>query len=617
MPEIDSHGVQQAPVAPLSVSTPRTFQELIDKATQEVALRLFSQKVKDIKALSTRLHKWTIGLKVAKFFSFFIIHSIPFAIGVYTKQKELRQELSRLSVDATRDANALRKMIPSERGDGSKATLFSSTEHFVAISQAVRSSSESLDEHVVAQSNILREQQEAYGTARTVAPFQGVSGTWTPYGFHPDASHTPVPEKMHPTSDRDLGGSHHLSSVLVHKDPTGRCDMITCGAIDRDSRGDELGALCKELQLQRVVIHQLQTAAPVLGEGKTIQREHEQAKRLNNRLGGQADSPHVAHTNNAMNAASDRLPSDQYNPEAYGCYLQWALAELPQPVLQGVRAVIALSIRPTPEHTRLNELLNKTPSDIKSLMPNPTLVHLLANAIQNSRYLVGGKGKKVWRIFSLLDQLTINNSLSQSSRVVLELALDRELEVTSVVNCKSGQDRTGHIRSLNSAVTRLTELGKLNPEERPEEYIDFLTHLDIYMEKLNTLEGSVQVEDGSTYESIQTHVDDQIKGLADKDPKEAEGVKLARQLKNLYFEEFQRVAIPLTAVSTGVAGLKYHQRAESIAFKANPHVLPFVPRFAQDTKGRLSQLTHPSSSGTVLTQEGLLCIQGLGQSRDT
>ena len=605
----------QAPLPSQTNITKQYFKSLPkeQRLIHEIGLQKIHllEEVQTARKLLTQEHRFCIGLKGSILLSVIMpFFSIGFFICTL-KRKSIQKKLNQLSSSIAKREVTLTKLIhkatkiakksKDQIGSGERAELFQQTNMLAEISEELSHFKTSTINKAVAKAN---KNNTYLSQARHCISLDGVAGTWIPYGFRTiidDGQIEVLKSTLNPTSDRDLASSKkdlHIFSLFVLKPKNKTIDpreyVITMSVPYTKRQGEELKALISKLHEKstppfRTAFHSLLTKLP---SGFPIGQEEQYIMAENHNITAlEEPNSDTAHTNNALNAISDLFPSTQLNSNAYKKYVQWALESFPD----------AISYQNEDNESENTPLLPDRP-DFQKISEG--FLHAKPESKET---------KRGYRTFQLLYQLHTNTTLSPTSRVLIELALDRELGVTSVINCKSGEDRTGHIRSLDSGITQLLASGELSLEERPEEYISFLTNLSENVRSLN---------------NMVDHADHPLRIDEIADPM----LQKAFRLQNLYFEEMQRVALPITALSSGVQGLKYSLKEAKSALFANPHILPFVPRFAFDGKNLpvelikrkndnrrklISKDQQRQDSLRLLTKKGLHIIQGLAKSRGT
>jgi hypothetical protein len=135
--------------------------------------------------------------------------------------------------------------------------------------------------------------------------------------------------------------------------------------------------------------------------------------------------------------------------------------------------------------------------------------------------------------------------LSATEELACMLLLDHMLNVVTEINCKSGLDRTGFTRSLQTVVQKkVKEVGL-------SKAFDFITKFDENVQKIDQNRPDIDEETTRAVEQFQRDI----------------------------LRELKAVAIPITERSSGLKGLKWHWGLKTMnPFQANPHPLNWLPR---------------------------------------
>lgn len=556
-------------------------------------------------------------------------------------EARVSETLEALEVAKTENADLARQTTPP------RPQLYRSTEAFAQIGQSSgalkkESLSQSVKKTYLAQAHapqLASEQRPptAPPVVKNAPTWTGTVGAWEPQRVSQseEGRLEQTPGSVTPTSARALG-SPDLPNIYVRK-PSGssphdrRPAVISCGVVDTDEKASQLLHVMLEARSKeegrplRISMHQLNSRAL---EGRMIDREHKHAqiseKALQEHAAPDRTSPFIAHTNNCVDAFSRfGATSDRYNPQAYQTYLQWALEDASTTSLGMVKNELEQRASGQSISGHPAQPLSKQERQLLTLMRSHSDTAALSQALSKKPALLATfleqmspKNTSVYRSLSILHQLMTNSSLKASARVLLELAFDREVGAISQMNCKSGLDRTGHIRALDDALSSLVQDGVLDPKKNPEEYLEFLTHAEEYLGEWNeATKGAQSPEDAEA-------VMKQQGPPAHKDRTILQGrrFEICYNLQTRYFDSMQRVALPITAVSTGVPGVKWHHKAESWNFQFNREPMPFLPLFAMKPKEKAGEeppfVRLISQNGSRLfTEDGVRLLQGHATER--
>ncbi len=181
----------------------------------------------------------------------------------------------------------------------------------------------------------------------------------------------------------------------------------------------------------------------------------------------------------------------------------------------------------------------------------------------------------------LSSQTDMNKSLglqqlSSTQELACMLLLDEALHATTEINCKSGLDRTGFTRSLQTAVQM-----KMKKDNNLDTTLTFL--LDF--------EKNVKRHDAG-------RLGDPAKG------------KEIEEFQNNIMTEIQNVALEITKRSTGIRGMKWNW-AKALFFQRNPHPIPWLPLIADGT----TLFTLDKNGNRKITPEATELLCGLSSKR--
>lgn len=180
-------------------------------------------------------------------------------------------------------------------------------------------------------------------------------------------------------------------------------------------------------------------------------------------------------------------------------------------------------------------------------------------------------------------------TLSPSQEMALQLLFDNMLNITSEINCKSGLDRTGFVRSLQKGIQgklletekRLTDEMQKHRGGRP---LTIQEHEAIRAEAVARVYQFIHSFENTVQDMDKSMAKDNIASAAElnawlEKPGRAH-YKEAYQFQCIVSAELQAVGVEITERSTGVPGLKWHHSKNSLnPFEKNPHPLPYIPKF--------------------------------------
>ena len=550
------------------INRPNPPLSRIDEKIQSIAQRRFQQR---LEKLEIKRHIYTVVLSIAACFSFIVI-GIPFVViyGILLCKNSiaLNKHKERSIAAEERVAQTQAALDDAKRSNPREAraplvpVIYQATKAFSRIGKKKSGKRVYSDYLAMAHAPVFSsEKTKAPLFAPEVPTLVGPAGSWVPQRVF--LNQWGVLESKEnavtSTSERELG-SLDLPTIYV-KTPDPMYDkrpaVITTGFVDTPEKRNQFEFVLKKCLKQqvpvRISMHQLNSTIvknSSFGEGKNIIHEHEQSLEIGKTFQNlQNPSLCVAHTNNAMLFRLE-VAADGYNRQAYQTYMQWALEDNKE-LLKG---------------------LVKNPAD-KSFFEQPRVKNI--------------------RSFVILKYL-MQPEIKASARLLLELACDREVGAISQINCKSGLDRTGHIRALEDALSALIQENSLNPEERSEEYLGFLLNIDAHMKHWNRKTQSAK--------SIE---------IVEQCSKESVYDSLCYRFQTCYFDSLQRVGIPITASSTGVPGFKWSHKAEGSSGIYNPHPLPFFPKFAySEISAKAIQLISEKRNQRFFTKKGIRLLQG-------
>lgn len=419
----------------------------------------------------------------------------------------------------------------------------------------------------------------AQKTLEIVPNFKSVTGRdYIPYSMNKSGAFS---RSLTPTSQVTLHGQERsgLTSVLVRE----RKDQeltISCGVISTERKAKEFVALINKQRDEGKIdpnkqliisIHQLNS---FLGESDLINKEHEMVKLIKEELKkSEWKDPIILHSNHGMQFTT-QLPdfmekdcAEKFNKEVARDYRNIATemsSNKTTPLSQkkaGLRA----------QRERLTKLAGQDIKASKDLLLRRNEITAEIAALDNELKILDDKLKVVNGLIDAYE----SGKYTPATEVQIELLLDRFLGIHSVINCKSGLDRTGLVRSLAGALDHMIE------KEGLEFTAKFVLHQEENLAAYNALEEQGKLPSTLNKEERAIH-----------------------DFKRDFFLELQNVGIPLTIFVTGVGGFKmsYGLLGDLLS---NPHILPFMPRFAVDPEGNTQSIVQ----GGTLTPYGVAMLQ--------
>ncbi|MGA8164068.1 MAG: hypothetical protein WB791_03465 [Waddliaceae bacterium] len=351
--------------------------------------------------------------------------------------------------------------------------------------------------------------------------------------------------------------SNHL--VNCYKAVNNDWIMLRSGVIDTAQKGSEFFQVCRTVSPQkgekkkiRVVSHQLNSPGPKslipkrlrrlipikrMGEKKLIENQH---KWLNDAKEKNPDMD-IAHVNTQCNRGYEMSkwkmlgehigqeePSRELNREAMVTYLSWLAEDLPKDLIHKDELTVSSDI--LGDREKLKEVLEEKVKSLKKI----------------EKGLKSRGEDKAFRTVSLMRQLLkhqlgIGKPVDRGKEIMMFQLLNRNLNVISAVNCKSGLDRTGFAYAVMMA---LSELSK-------KDAFDLIEHW----------------EDDTRLVNLLLH--------QERGPVHVTGPKRERivDFRNRVLENLLKISMPITGSSTGLMGIKWHKGR----FTANKIPLNFLP----------------------------------------
>lgn len=408
---------------------------------------------------------------------------------------------------------------------------------------------------------------------------------------------------------------------------------------------------------------------------KLIEEQNEISRKLEMILKND-DRPVLAHLNNAINFTTS-LPWEQsqstiQNLEGFATLLIWAMEDLKDLNFEdgSEMAQIYLALKEINKDVQVlrGQILNsktKVANSLEGLQAKmkdklklySKLAFILGGKIEvkdsfdeNSKYLFL-KAQNIFQVlgYALAMQAGCAKELGQSNlsrctEMELHLILDMLLNCVTSINCKSGLDRTGLVRSCwDSLRTMWRGFQATKPMKKlPKKIREQLAYQDLLL--------MIMQQDKFTKE-----IDKAILGLIDKkriqfvtqldsdfkciEPTVDLRTKLLHKMKknlmkttqsfektlkdqirawdylNLVMKHLVSNALTITMESRGTPGLKYGQDGNMIdQFFANPHPLNRIPMFISNSEGKLIRLYEMSGwnndFGHSMTEAGKQILLG-------
>lgn len=181
--------------------------------------------------------------------------------------------------------------------------------------------------------------------------------------------------------------------------------------------------------------------------------------------------------------------------------------------------------------------------------------------------LIGCKEKISLLKDVLADQLEVPDA-KHLGRGRLEMSLqmlNNRLGVVSGINCKSGLDRTGFVFALRMALEQLN--ARIS---RPAEVTDMVQHWGSISREMNRRIANDGLDNFNEWLKAPdaNRAETQLKAR----------ILLAIEFRKLVLDNLIRLGLPITGISTGVPGLKWHK-----GFQENLIPLNFIPPYVEVT----------------------------------
>jgi len=551
----------------------------------------------------------------------------------------------------------------------------------------------------------------------TTNPF-GVSENlkWTGLSFHESAPNTieasieASRNSTIPTSLRDdkNPANNDLANFKMQIDPSDNHICISCGAIDTAKKSQEfvaglfealdartaIAGAHLEMPPVRIVLHQLNS---YWTDGQLIPKQHIQSRDIEQQLQeyfAASDryqsifptSPAVAHINCSINKATvmpgEDSASNLYNLDGLCALVLWFMEDLYQAPPENMSQELLLHVTKDLSE-RLQEIKTlknsiATANDLKSDVSYqlPILQDLMLKSLQQvtscchkfANIDIGNKPtpkqcmakNKATALAILIGKQTKASEniikISRNQEIELSLIIDMMLNTITEMNCKSGLDRTGLVRSLWDSLKIMKDkytsdylIEGFDPEMASamsfKRLIDFVINQDalqptldkIYesvIKKLNPkiavdLNSAIQMSSSANEEGVSKIFRLSLLEAIDNHSVDSE----KNNLKDLvYYQDLVcthmfKIAQSVTLESTGAVGLKYGHTSSSVS--GNPHPLKRLPMFVTTADGTLIQMynlkytllgneTNMLSLGAIkhyFTPAGLSLIERLSQKR--
>lgn len=454
---------------------------------------------------------------------------------------------------------------------------------------------------------------------------------------------------------------------------------MTCGAIDTEAKANEVLKVISDLPPKnplRIVFHQYNSFAL---EKDIITNENHYTHQIESKL----QNGQIAHINLPLNFASS-LPfedskSYEQNLEGLALLFCWTIQDLANidimdPLLKEKHRELCsyhdeifklrqsicidkerLQAKPKDEVAILEPLeLNKAKLTIL-LHTGAQLSLFIGRSLEmrehysdENEYLI----LKAQNLLMVLSTLILHQTngwkeffpekISRVTEVELFLVLDMLLGSVTSMNCLSGLDRTGLVRSTWDALCQMYKSFEQNSDIQKypkaireqlafQDLLLMIMRQDEFRQKLNAFQTSLV----KNY-SIPFHTDliplrkldsrdhEFRKNLLEKidaeGKEEAPHLKLALEYQERILENMLSVALPITLECTGAPGLKYgHDAGVVVSFFANAHPLCRIPMFVSTEDNHLVRLYEEKtfSKDHCFTEAGKQLLLGFSQYRAT
>lgn len=419
----------------------------------------------------------------------------------------------------------------------------------------------------------------------------------------------------------------------------------------------------------RIALHQVNSHWT---DGKLIPKQHNISRYIENRLRDLLtaekaaemglhplqDMPIVAHTNNSLNRAT-LLPredsvSNFLNLDAWAAKALWMIEDvegegpLPQQMESAYRNLLLATKELRELRAEISTIKDRIESDSTGICARQSSENLSSKLLERQQMLIAQLKEIVLAcnqlqtaIQAIEKPMPAHLMLHNQTRVLalliakqtyflqaqevpafsrnqeLELALisDMLLGCVTEINCKSGLDRTGLMRSLLDALKTMKEQFALQLEKSGvktgeiaaksyEKVIELILQQDKLTQELDDLQVSLmpsfkeciatQLENMSQTkacgEPFRQKLIEIIRSKYDSDQGHMAALLNALTYQDLVCANLLRIAQPITLDSTGVIGLKYGHSKNSVT--GNPHPLKRLPMFICTSEGKMIQLYH-------------------------
>lgn len=366
--------------------------------------------------------------------------------------------------------------------------------------------------------------------------------------------------RVYPTSFRkgNPEKSGHLVNCYI-----GEGNIIRSGVIDTEQKVNELLQVARHLQPEgkiRLVSHQLNSPER---EKKLIKNQHEKLLAA----AAKDDQLEIAHINSPFNRivqhtkllGNTLLPgekiSKQQNLEGLAQYVLWFAED--NPSLQNELEVFLPLIQNQSENLR--EPLIAITEKLKNVPQAKVLVEVLSS------------------------QLDLTKT-SRAREVMLMQLLSKQLGVIYATNCMSGLDRTAISHSLKVA----QEQTKTPLEEMALNWDTTTIEMNKFLRENGREAFQQKLLENPAWKEVETY-------------------------RQRVFNNFINLSLPITAVSSGVPGLKWHKNLFE-----NRNALNFIPSHIEHNGKIIQMLTYNAKGKAIkLTPEGRAILIQRSSSRSS
>lgn len=168
--------------------------------------------------------------------------------------------------------------------------------------------------------------------------------------------------------------------------------------------------------------------------------------------------------------------------------------------------------------------------------------------------------------------------LSSTQELACMLLLDEALHATTEINCKSGLDRTGFTRALQTAIQM-----KMKKDDNLDTTLTFLLNFEKNVKRNDANDLKFEARTKVEIEEFQNNI----------------------------MTEIQNVALEITKRSTGIRGMKWNW-AKGLFFQRNPHPIKYLP--LKDENGK-DLFTLDKNGNRQITTKATELLCGLSSKR--